>query len=186
MSFCLSVCVCTRALSLKWCVFENRHQVFNRCENEMRLPQNAFGIIVYRSFKMRCDICVVLCMSVCLSPDHICSTARSTLHSDHCYYLHLMCCSCFQCVFYSFTAAAVSPRLLPLALLHPAQFASRMLAATISNDSILTHILYVSNSPRRITLACDYHDKNRHAPCNILIYISAESDWKCNIECCYR
>lgn len=102
-------------------------------------------------------------MCACLSPDHICSstTIDFTLWSL-CYYLHLMCCSCFQWVFYSFTAAVYC------------HSSYRMRSATILNELILTHILYVSNSPLRITLSCDYHDKNRHAPCNILIYMSAE------------
>lgn len=110
---CLSVCLCVqasaRALSLKWYVFENRHQVFSRCENEMRLPQNAFGIIVYRSFKIRCDICVHV------SPPTISVAARrSTLHSDH---FVIICIWCAALVFNeSFTLSPLLPSIVTVSI----------------------------------------------------------------------
>lgn len=99
----------------------------------------------------RCDICMYV------SPPTI-SVTRLTLHS---YLLLLFIWHTALCVFSMYFTLSLSLSL----SLRPSFRATPIVCYYFKLFGFCT--LYVSNLSHRITLACDYHDKNRHAPCNI-------------------
>lgn len=120
--------------------------------NEMRLPQMLWHhAICLSNVQKWYDKCAFVS-----PPNHICNTTWL-------YTLVIV----NMCVFYSYTSAIAIGRCLFVRLLWNCK----------SCVWFLNLVCVVSKLPLRITLSCDYYNKNWHAPCNI---------WYININTCFH